>query len=449
VFKAAGLNVEIASLSGGEVPVDEGSKQGDFFTEDSKAFVEGAATKGLLSSSKKLSDLAKNLKSYDAIFLAGGFGTIGDFKGSEELTSIVTKAFEEGVIVGAVCHGPVGLLGLKEGKESALKGMAVTGFSSAEEKACGYAEKNSVQAEMEKLGAVYTCAAEAFHPHVVTAEKNGAFCVTGQNPASSKGTAEKVVELIKKKKEQPSPTSGGVIILCTNASKVELEDVKGEKVTKDTGLWLEEAAAPYKVFKDGGLEVTVASLGGGEVPVDAGSKQGDFYTEDCKAFEEGEATKGLLSSTKKLSDLAKNLKSYDAIFLAGGFGTIGDFKGSKDLAAILAQAFKEGVVVGAVCHGPVGLLGVEEEEGKESLLKGMEVTGFSSAEEKACGYAEKNSVQAEMEKIGAAYTCADAPFKAHVVTAEKDGKVCVTGQNPASSKGAAEKVLEIIKNKKQ
>jgi len=113
---------------------------------------------------------------------------------------------------------------------------------------------------------------------------------------------------------------------------------------------------------------------------------------------------------------------------------------------LLLFRFKEGVIVGAVCHGPIGLVGVEE-EGKESALKGMAVTGFSSAEEKAVGYSDKNSVQAEMEKVGAVYSCADAPFKSHVVTAEKDGKVCVTGQNPASSKGAAEKVLELIKKK--
>ena len=33
-----------------------------------------------------------------------------------------------------------------------------------------------------------------------------------------------------------------------------------------TGLWLEELSTPYKIFKDEGLTVEIASIKGGEVP---------------------------------------------------------------------------------------------------------------------------------------------------------------------------------------
>ena len=38
------------------------------------------------------------------------------------------------------------------------------------------------------------------------------------------------------------------------------------------GYWLEEAAAPYCVFSDAGLEVDIASPEGGSPPCDPGSK---------------------------------------------------------------------------------------------------------------------------------------------------------------------------------
>ena len=37
---------------------------------------------------------------------------------------------------------------------------------------------------------------------------------------------------------------------------------------RKTGLWLEEFAAPYFVFLDAGVEVTLASPKGGQAPID-------------------------------------------------------------------------------------------------------------------------------------------------------------------------------------
>ena len=52
-----------------------------------------------------------------------------------------------------------------------------------------------------------------------------------------------------------------------------------------TGLWLEELASPYYLFKDAGFDVTVASVKGGEIPVDEASLQGDFLTPTAKKFQ--------------------------------------------------------------------------------------------------------------------------------------------------------------------
>lgn len=43
--------------------------------------------------------------------------------------------------------------------------------------------------------------------------------------------------------------------------------------SEPTGLWLEELAAPYYVFIDAGMSVTIASIQGGVVPIDPKSKK--------------------------------------------------------------------------------------------------------------------------------------------------------------------------------
>jgi putative intracellular protease/amidase len=49
-----------------------------------------------------------------------------------------------------------------------------------------------------------------------------------------------------------------------------------------TGFWIEEFAAPYYVFKDAGLEITLASPNGGQPPIDPTSELTDFITESNK-----------------------------------------------------------------------------------------------------------------------------------------------------------------------
>ncbi|TIV10469.1 MAG: type 1 glutamine amidotransferase domain-containing protein, partial [Mesorhizobium sp.] len=48
---------------------------------------------------------------------------------------------------------------------------------------------------------------------------------------------------------------------------------------RTTGFWLEELAAPYYVFKEAGYEITLASLRGGQPPLDPKSNEPDFQTE--------------------------------------------------------------------------------------------------------------------------------------------------------------------------
>lgn len=101
--------------------------------------------------------------------------------------------------------------------------------------------------------------------------------------------------------------------------------------------------------------------------------------------------------------------------------------------------YDSGKVVSAVCHGPVSLINVQLKDGSY-LVDGKKVTGFSIAEE--MNYA-KEDVPFELEDAlkdrGGDYSSV-APWQPYSIT---DGRL-VTGQNPASAQGVAEKVIAIL-----
>src|SRR5664279_1845771 len=66
---------------------------------------------------------------------------------------------------------------------------------------------------------------------------------------------------------------------------------------KKTGFWLEEFAAPYYVFKDAGVEITLASPKGGQPPLDPSSDADDAQTADTKRFKEDAAAGKDLANT--------------------------------------------------------------------------------------------------------------------------------------------------------
>ena len=70
---------------------------------------------------------------------------------------------------------------------------------------------------------------------------------------------------------------------------------------KKTGLWLEEFAAPYYVFKDAGAAITLASPKGGQPPLDPKSDLPDNLTEMTKRFRTDNAAQAQLAHTKKLA----------------------------------------------------------------------------------------------------------------------------------------------------
>ncbi|MBX7098715.1 MAG: type 1 glutamine amidotransferase domain-containing protein [Myxococcaceae bacterium] len=199
-----------------------------------------------------------------------------------------------------------------------------------------------------------------------------------------------------------------------------------------TGLWLEEVAVPYQVFRAAGAQVDLASPLGGPAPVDPKSEKEP--SAETKAFLADTAAVEKLKHTLPLGEVKGG---YDAVFVAGGHGTMWDLPTSADVARVLSEAWKAGKVVAAVCHGPAGLVGVKDAAG-QPIVKGRRFTAFSNEEEAAVGLTKVVPflLETRLAELGGTYE-RGPNWASHAV---RDGRL-VTGQNPASSKAAAQEVL--------
>ena len=208
----------------------------------------------------------------------------------------------------------------------------------------------------------------------------------------------------------------------------------GEK----TGFWSEEFAAPYYELLDQGVEITIASPLGGQPPIDPKSADPASTTEDTKRFDGDKTLQEKLKNTLKLSNV--NQKDYDAVFYPGGHGPLWDLVEDKNSIALIEAFYTNNKPVAFVCHAPAVLKNVKVKG--EYLVKGKKVTGFTNTEEAAVGLTKVVPFLLEdaLTQNGAKFSKGEnwQPY------AVADG-LLITGQNPASSKLVAGKLLQELK----
>lgn len=209
----------------------------------------------------------------------------------------------------------------------------------------------------------------------------------------------------------------------------------GEK----TGLWLEEFAAPLYAFSDAGYSPAIATIKGGAPAIDPRSETGDAVTEAVKRYQEDRNLQDVLAQSPRLSNVAT--LSYDAVFLPGGHGTMWDFPTSPELTVMLEQFALRNKPIAAVCHAPAAFAPVMDRSGAP-LVKGRRVSCFSDEEERAVGLdgAVPFMLESKLRQLGAEIAPAE-PFQSQVSV---DGNL-ITGQNPASSKAAADAMIELLR----
>lgn len=220
-----------------------------------------------------------------------------------------------------------------------------------------------------------------------------------------------------------------ILIIVSNANVIGPHN-------RRTGNFLPEVAHPYAEFDRAKYHVDFASLSGDTPYLDALNLAGD---PDNLAFLVGKGWADM-QKAKKLSDV--DVSGYDAIFMPGGLAPMVDMPEHPLLKQVIKETWERGAIVGAVCHGPVSLLNVKLSDGTY-LLNGKNVSSFTNEEEENYALADVPfELESALTKQGAIFH-KTGPWAAYSIA---DGRL-VTGQNPASAKGVAEKMIGLLEGK--
>lgn len=227
-------------------------------------------------------------------------------------------------------------------------------------------------------------------------------------------------------------TGRRALIVCTSHDRLDPKD-------RDTGAFGSEFTVPYYAFLDAGLDVDMASIKGGAIPIQPGSWSWPLASHDDKRFMADPDAMAKLKNSKPID--AIDPSEYDVIFMAGGWGAAYDLAQSELLADIVTRANAQGKILGSVCHGALGLVSAKGLDG-ELLVKGRRVTGVTNDQINTFGIAvTPKHPEEELRQAGAIFECQHAwrdPFATHTTI---DGNL-ITGQNQNSGYETAHRILE-------
>ena len=224
----------------------------------------------------------------------------------------------------------------------------------------------------------------------------------------------------------------------------------GETEGPATGVVASELTHPYYVFLDGGMQVDVASIKGGQIPIAPDSLGRVSMTPETERFLQDSIFQAKVDKSIKIDDI--DFSEYDIIFLAGGWGAAYDLGYSPVLAEKISGAYyaDSKPVIGGVCHGVLGLINAKDRDGN-LLVAGRRMTGVSDKQiEELNIEITPQHPETELRKAGALYESQTAfrdMFATHVVV--DDEKRFVTGQNQNSGLETAHKMMQVVADREQ
>lgn len=209
---------------------------------------------------------------------------------------------------------------------------------------------------------------------------------------------------------------------------------------KKTGVFGSEMTAPYYEFQDAGMEVDVASVRGGKIPIDSQSLIWFIADDADRRYLKDPTFQKKVEQSKSIDEVRP--EDYDIVFLAGGWGAAYDLGTSQSVGAFITKAWADAKVVGGVCHGPLGLLQAKDEAG-QPLVAGRKLTAVTDKQVKELGITETpQHPERELRAAGAMFeskTRFRDMFANHVVI---DGRL-VTGQNQNAGSQVAQEMMRI------
>ena len=219
----------------------------------------------------------------------------------------------------------------------------------------------------------------------------------------------------------------------------------GETTGEATGIAISELTHPYYSYLDAGMQVDVASIKGGQIPIDPSGFGRVMISPEDERYLDDPTLRAKVENSLRIDDV--DFTAYDAIFLVGGWGAAYDLGYSEVLANKIGEAYygpKE-PLIGSVCHGALGLINVKDREGNK-LIAGRAMTGVTDKQVKELGIElTPQHPETELRKAGALFESQTAfrdVFATHVAIDAEER--FITGQNQNSGMETAQKMIAIM-----
>ena len=241
------------------------------------------------------------------------------------------------------------------------------------------------------------------------------------------------------------PAGKRALIIATNQAVLS---APGETTGDATGVMASEMTHPYYRFLDAGMQVDLASVKGGKIPVDPQTLNRILKTPEDDRFLADPAFLAKVENSMRIDDV--DFTQYDVIFMSGGWGAAYDLGYSPVLAEKVSEAYyaSNEPVIGGVCHGVLGLINAKDRDGKP-LIAGRRMTGVTDKQIKELGIEiTPQHPETELRKAGVVFE-SNTRFIAFLATlvVVDDEERFVTGQNQNSGRETAHKMLVLIAEK--
>ncbi|XOV78117.1 MAG: type 1 glutamine amidotransferase domain-containing protein [Aestuariibacter sp.] len=189
VFLKAGFDYDIASIKGGKAPIYGIDIEDD---EVNSKILGDSDFQKRINNTIPVSDI--NVDDYHGIFYPGGFGLLSDLYANDDFATVAAAHYENGGVLGAVCHGPAALLPiiLSDGKKL-LADKSVTAFTREEE--IDYGTIDNIPYLLEEHLARNAARYSKVQPWGEYVVEDGRL-ITGQNPASAHAVGAAMVRQI-------------------------------------------------------------------------------------------------------------------------------------------------------------------------------------------------------------------------------------------------------------
>jgi putative intracellular protease/amidase len=217
-------------------------------------------------------------------------------------------------------------------------------------------------------------------------------------------------------------------------------DTLGES-GKATGVFASEMTAPYYAFLNTGMEVDIASIKGGQIPIEKMSLKWPVVSAPDKRYLNDPLFQSKVSRSYQIDQV--DMAQYDIVFLAGGWGAAYDFGQSAELGGQVAAAYANEAVIGGVCHGPLGMLQAYGDDGR-LIVEGRRISAVTDKQITELGITHTPMhPERDLRAAGVVFEANEAfrdLFANHVVI---DGRI-VTGQNQNSATETAVKMMQVL-----